>query len=127
MYLPSALAGFLVTRAHAQDIWGTENPGVQGMWAQIRSSVFDESDLAGGNLVESFTNAVIFFVFPLIGGAAVLLLIYAGIKMISGQGKDESFTEAKTIIFYALAGVVLAVLAATIIGYAVTFLQTMLS
>lgn len=126
--LPSSfIAGLLASRAYAaEDIWGTENDGVRQMWARIRSSVFDQSDLGNGDLVSSFTQAIINFVFPMIGGAAVLLLIYAGIKMVTGQGKEEAIAEAKKITLYALAGVVLAVLAATIVGYVGTFLQTML-
>lgn len=126
MHILSALTGLIVTRAAAQDIWGTQNEGVQQMWQMIRSSVYDQNDLGQGDLVSSFSAAVIGFVLPLVGGAAVLLIIYAGIKMVTGQGKEESFSEAKNITFYALAGVVLAILAATIIGYAGTFLQTML-
>lgn len=128
MHILSIIAGLLSTRAYAaEDIWGSENPGVQAMWLSIRSSVFDEGDIGGSNVLDSFAMAVYNFVFPLIGGAAVILLIYAGLKMVTGQGKDESFAEAKTIVFYALAGVVLAVLAVTIINYANTFLQTVLS
>lgn len=127
MHLFSSIAGLLISRAHAaQDIWGAENAGVQAMWQQIRSSVFDESDLGGGNLVSSISQAIINFVLPMVGGAAVVLIIYAGLKMIAGRGKDETLAEAKTITLYALLGVVLAVLATVIIGYAGTFLQTML-
>lgn len=127
MQLLSAIVGFLATRAHAaDDIWGTENAGVRAMWQRIRGTVYDQSDLGGGNLVDSLSSAIRNFVFPMVGGAAVILIIYAGLKLVTGRGKDETLSEAKTITMYALLGVVLAVLATVVIGYVGTFLQTML-
>jgi hypothetical protein len=108
-----SIFGLLITPAHAAlENWGSQNSGVSAMWEMIRGTVYTQQDP-----VAALSAATINFVFPLIGGAAVLMVLYAGIKMIWGRGSDESFTQAKTIVMYALGGVMLAVLAAAIVGF----------
>jgi H+/Cl- antiporter ClcA len=110
----SFLIGLIVPVAHAGnlDTWGAENSGVAAMWSMIRSTLYTQDDPVAG-----LSESAIGFVFPLVGACAVLVVLYAGIKMIWGRGKDDSVTKAKDMIFYALMGVVLAVLAATIVGF----------
>lgn len=122
MFLPSLIAGYLIPVAHAQDKWGNNAPGVSEMWKMISESLFTQA-----NPVTAITTNVVAFLFPLIGAAAVILIIYAGIKMITGQGKDDTITQAKTIVLYALVGVILAILSSTIVLYfAQTFLPGLL-
>lgn len=108
------LAGLVLDTAHAAsiDTWGNGGAGVSQMWSTIRGTLYTNTDP-----VNALSTATVGFVFPLIGGVAVLAVLYAGIKMISGQGKEESFSKAKEIIYYALGGVLLAMLATAIVGY----------
>lgn len=114
MHLLSSLIGLCITTAHAAslDDWGRGGAGVSGMWSAIRGTLYTRTDPVAG-----LSSATVGFFFPLIGGAAVLMVLYAGIKMITGQGKEESFSKAKDIIYYALGGVILAMLATAIVGY----------
>lgn len=53
-----------------------------------------------------------------IGPAAVLVILYAAIRMVTSAGNDETVRKSmKEIILYALLGLILAVLADTIISF----------
>lgn len=108
------LAGLLIDTAHAANLdnWGAGGAGVSGMWNAIRGTLYTRTDPVAG-----LSTATIGFFFPMIGGVAVLMVLYAGIKMITGQGKEDSFSKAKEIIYYALGGVILAMLATAIVGF----------
>jgi len=112
--LLALLTGLFLDTAHAANLdnWGNGGAGVSQMWSAIRGTLYTNADP-----VSALSGATIGFVFPLIGGAAVLAILYAGIRMITGQGKEESFSKAKEIIYYALGGVILAMLATAIVGY----------
>lgn len=109
--------GLLPTVAYAAGVQnvGQSNAGIGSMWRQICSVL--PCTVPGGNLISFLSNSIIKFVFPLIGGIAVLMVIYAGLRIIFSQGKDEAVTEAKKIILYAVLGVFF-----SMIGYAaITF------
>lgn len=110
----STLIGLLVTHAYAANVdsLGSGGAGVDGMWQKIRGTLYTQQDP-----VTALSSAIITFLLSIIGGVAVLLVIYASIKIVTGQGKDESISEAKDIIYYALLGIVLAILAAAIVGF----------
>lgn len=60
---------------------------------------------------------VLDIVIRLAGLAAVFVLIYAGIRYITSQGKPDSLEAAKQTITYAIIGLVLAIMGATIVGF----------
>ncbi len=112
----SHIIGLLIPVAHADlDDWGSGGAGVSAMWSQIRSSVF--TTVAGGDVVTGITRGIVSFVFPLIAASATILIIYAGIRMIISQGKEDGYTEGKKIIMYALAGLILSLLARSFIQF----------
>lgn len=106
------LIGLLPSRVFAAslDQWGASNPGVAGMWQKIRGTLYTQQDP-----VAALTGATVNFVFPLIGSAAVLLVIYAAIKIIASQGKEDAISDAKKIIMDALIGVILGLLATSVV------------
>lgn len=94
---------------------GAPNPGVQMMWARIcRTLPFCG---VGPAAPAFFVGKVIRFIFLAIGGIAVLMIIYAGIKLIIAQGSDEALTEARKIVLYAAAGIVLSIIGNALIVY----------
>lgn len=113
------LLRIFVQKAHAQVGAG---PGVDEMWETICSTL-PYCDL-GTNAPAFFSQRIVNFVFPLIVGAAVCVVIYAGIKMITGG--EEGYTEAKTIIMYGLVGIVLATLTGTVFVFIGSFLMPLL-
>ena len=119
MRIVTFLMGFLLPVAHAVtlDDAGTGAPGVGDMWGKICPLFLGGCNMTPGDAVTYFTERIMLFVGSLIGAVAVGMVIYAGIKMILSQGQDEGRTEAKKIILYALAGVVLMMIAAAVIGF----------
>lgn len=64
--------------------------------------------------------STIFTVFYItIGAIAVLLIVIAGLRYVLSQGDPTKIAEAKKMIIYTLAGVVVITLAATIVRYVV--------
>lgn len=101
------LLSLFIEHAHAQVGSG---PGVDQMWQTICSTL--PYCNVGTSAPAFFSQRIVNFVFPLIVGVAVCVIIYAGIKMITGG--EEGYGEAKTMIMYALAGIVLAILTSAI-------------
>ncbi len=112
-----ALIGFLAPGVCAADLsdWGQNNQGVSQMWQIIDSSLYTQ--VAGGDVVAALTFSAVNFIFPLISASGVILIMYAGIRMIASQGKDDDFTQGKTIIFYAAVGIILSLIARSAIQF----------
>lgn len=51
------------------------------------------------------------------GLLAVIFIIYGGFRYITSQGEPDSLQVAKNIITYAIVGLVVAILASTIVGF----------
>ncbi len=109
----------LIETAHAQVGSG---PGVDEMWDTICSTL-PYCDL-GTDAPAFFSQRIVNFVFPLIVGAAVCVIIYAGIKMVTGG--EEGYGEAKTIITYALGGLILSILTGSIFVFIGSYLLPLL-
>ena len=72
----------------------------------------------GAHGLEIITNIVSGFILWTIGPAAILLILYASIRLITSTGNDETIRKVwKEMIFYAILGLILAVLADTIINW----------
>jgi hypothetical protein len=68
----------------------------------------------GGNPLDLFLNVVGFGISILLtvfNAAAVIAIIYAGIRMVYAQGKADEFAKGKTIITWTIGGAVIANLA----------------
>lgn len=117
MRLLLAILDWLVPTAHAVVLQtaGSSNPGVQSMWTTICQTM----PFCGvGLLAPGFFGAkLVRFILSIIGGTAVVVIIYGGIKMLLSQGSEEALTEARKIVMYAAAGLILALLANVVIFY----------
>ncbi len=129
MLLLSFIINLLTPVAHAVVLnnagtWspnGGPNMGVISMWTTICSTL--PFCNVGAAAPVFFLGKVIRFIFLAIGGVAVCVIIYAGLTLVTSQGNDEVWTEAKKIIAYALGGIVLAILGNAVVTYViVTFL-----
>lgn len=104
MSILSVISGFFAQTAHAAD------PGVWGMYC----STFGACG-GGQTFLMDLAGRTATFIFQLVGGGAVLAVLYASVKLVIGgeSGKDE----AKKIIQYALGGLVLAIMGWSIVWY----------
>lgn len=90
-------------------------PGVQSMWATICSTL--PFCNLGTGAPAFFAQRALNLIFPLIAISAVVLIIYAGIKIIVANGSDDGVSSAKEILKYALGGLILSILATAIISF----------
>lgn len=97
-------------------------PGVSEMWQTICTTL-PYCNL-GTAAPAFFSQRIVSFVFPLIVAAAVCVVIYAGIKMITGG--EDGYTEAKSIITYAGIGIILATLVSAIFVFVGGYLLPLL-
>jgi hypothetical protein len=98
----------------AVDPYGGLNCGQAGdsTVCQTRGNTTDP--IAGPQgVVVKVTNIVAFVA----GAAAVLFIVFAGIKYITAQGDAQQISQAKQSIIYAAVGLVMIVLARQIINY----------
>ena len=129
MALLHFLIGFFTSDVHAVVLnnagtWspnGGPNQGIISMWSTICSTL--PFCNLGADAPVFFLAKFIRFIFSVIAGVGVCVIIYAGITLVTAPGSDEVWTEAKKIIAYALGGIVLAILGNAIVVYlTVTFL-----
>lgn len=103
-HLFSALFGLFVSTAFAAD------PGVWGAYC----STFGACG-GGQTFLIDLAGRTATFVFQLVGGGAVLAVLYAAVKLVvGGEGAKD---EAKKIVQYALGGLILAIMGWSIIIY----------
>lgn len=115
MKLLTALIGFFVPQAHAVlNEVGSSGAGVSGMWESICNTFPPAFCNLGLDGIAYAAGLVVDFVFAVIAGLAVLVIIFAGLKLIFSAGNEEAAGEAKKIILYALIGLLLALLAEVI-------------
>ena len=118
-----SLIGLLTPRVSAAVIeqLGTGAPGIDNMWGQFKQ-IFPHTDLGSQGLafvILMVTNIILRF----IGGIAVLMIIYGGIRMIMTVYDENSHGEAKKIVLSACIGLVLTVLADAIVMYVISVVQ----
>ena len=78
---------------------------------------------AGSAFAVQLGNRVIDFISEIIGGAAVIQLIWGAIKLITAGGEEEGKTKAKTIIAAALVGIFLAIMGKSFVYFLAAFFR----
>jgi hypothetical protein len=117
------LLGLFTRVAHAANIeqLGSGSPGIDAMWADLKS-IFPHTDYGSGGLGFAMllaTNIILRF----IGGIAVLMIVYGGIRMMLTVNNESAHEDAKKIVIYALLGLVLVIATDAIVLYAMNLLK----
>lgn len=123
MHVLFSLLGTLIEHAQATNIeqLGSGAPGIDAMWFELKS-IFPHTDYGSGGfafLMLLVTNIILRF----IGGIAVLIIVYGGIRLIMTVADENAHAEAKKIVLYAGLGLVLVIAADAIILYVMSLLQ----
>lgn len=113
----------VMSRAHAAVIEqiGAGAPGIDNMWADLKS-IFPHTDLGSQGLafvILMFTNLILRF----IGGIAILMIMYGGIRMIMTVADENAHGEAKKIVLYSCLGLILTIGADGIVMYVMRLVQ----
>jgi hypothetical protein len=106
----------LISTAYAENIerLGSGTPGIDQMWAIIRS-IFPYTDMGGRGLTFAALK-ITDFILKSIGALAVVMIMYAGLQMIAYG--EEGMQEAKKIVLYAVLGLIAAMVSDAVIIYA---------
>ncbi len=80
-----------------------------------------DADCSGGedgtNTLSKTINSVINLFSLIVGAASVIMIIYGGFKYITSGGNDDATKSAKNTILYALVGLIIVLLAQTIVKF----------
>ncbi|MDQ5914082.1 MAG: hypothetical protein QG623_701 [Patescibacteria group bacterium] len=80
-----------------------------------------EADCSGGedgeDTLAKTINSVINLFSLIVGAASVIMIIYGGFKYITSGGSDDNTKSAKNTILYALVGLIIVLLAQTIVKF----------
>lgn len=71
----------------------------------------------GESLSEGFVKPTINIILWVVGVAAVIVIIVAGLKYVTSSGNPSAVSSAKTTILYAVIGLVIAVTAYAIVNF----------
>ena len=104
-----------------EDLGGSTD-GVGHMWDSINKYLPDSHRGAGGgagaNGVLIITGIVISTIMWAIGSAAVVVILYAAIRIVTSAGNEETVRKAwKEMILYACLGLIFAILSDVIVNY----------
>ncbi len=92
----------------AQGIWGACNQAAGG-------SAICEDQTEATDIVKQLINLFLF----VIGALSVIMIVHSGFKYVSSRGEAEQVKSAKNTLLYAVAGLIVAMLAFTIVNFVV--------
>ncbi len=105
--------------ANAVDIFrGTCNAGGAGSGSTVCKSVSDQQGHLNQNPIITIIKGAIDVISFLVGIAAIIGLVVSGLRLITSGGNAESVASARSGITYSLVGIMVVVLAQTIVVFA---------
>ena len=114
------LFGILLTqKASAMGLADIGAGFMTGMWIDVCTILPYCGQGATG--VALVTGIIIQTVLWLIGSAAVLIILYAAVRIVASGGNDEMLSKGKKMIFYAVLGLLFAVLTSAIVNFVFAF------
>lgn len=112
MKLALLLTGLFVPAARAQDLWG--------LWQPACSDLQPGCGEGPANLFTSTFPNLAVFMLQIATGLSVLFIVWAGVQLVLNMGDDGKIGQQKTGIFYALAGLFVAIASQLIVSFVVT-------
>ncbi len=101
---------------------GSNAPGISQMWSDIKCA-FPHTDLGAQGFTFVLARMVD-IILRFIGGGAVLMIIYGGIRMMMTVADENSHSEAKKVVLYACLGLILAIMADAIVLYTISLVES---
>lgn len=115
-YLVAVLTVAIISANNSMAVSG----GVQGGMNAARGSNLPDTIFGDTGVFTTVVNTLLFVV----GGVAVIMIIFGGFRYIISGGKAESVTSAKNTILYAIVGIIIALLSYAILNFIVNSLTT---
>lgn len=69
----------------------------------------------GSSAPQFFLDKITNFVFSIIVGVAIIIIIWAGIRLVTSAGDEQRITEARTTIIWVVVGLLAALVARTVV------------
>ncbi len=104
--------GFLIEKAHASPYYGVYCDALGTYCGDGRAFIV--------HLAARTANVI---VVPVIGGVAVIAILWASVKMMASFGEDQGKEDAKKIIIAAVVGIFLAITGAAIVSWVCRVVQ----
>lgn len=108
----SLLFGALIPTAQAQDLWS--------LWSPACSSLQPGCGAGPANIFMNTLPNLAVFMLQLATGLSVFFIVWAGVKLVTNMGDEGKIGEQKTGIFYALAGLFVAIVSQLIVSFVAT-------
>jgi len=80
------------------------------------ASVIDTSNLPKANADQATVQNVLNVVFALVGSITLLIIVIAGLRYITARGDPNAVSQAKKALIYAIIGLVI-----TLVAYSIVF------
>jgi uncharacterized membrane protein YidH (DUF202 family) len=84
------------------------------------AAAIDVSPLPDVQADQASVENILRFVFALLGAIALVVMTYAGFKYVISRGEPQEVAKAKNTIVYAAIGIVVSMLAYTIVTFTIT-------
>ena len=99
---------------------GTAFAQSAGFWSNPQRG--EVPDVATQQTLGQGITGIINFFLGILGLIAVAFLIYAGVLMVTAGGNEDQVGKAKTIITYAVVGLIIIILAYSIVQFVISVL-----
>lgn len=104
-----------LTLAHASVARAAFSGGVQAGADSARGADQPTNLFGMGGMFQTVSNVLLF----LVGAIAVVMIIYGGIRYVLSGGDSNNVSAAKNTILYALVGVIVAILAYSVVNFVI--------
>lgn len=94
------------------------NPGCETNLSAAECALLKQDEISQGS-TNNRIQTIIYTALGILGGLAVIMIIFAGFTYTTSAGDAQKITTAKNMILYALIGIAVAILATSIV-YLVT-------
>jgi len=86
----------------------------------IGTAVNEVNPSPNGDKLPDIIKKIVNLLLYVIGAVAVIMIVVGGIKYVVSNGDSSAVTSAKNTIFYAVIGIVVAILAYAIVNFVIT-------
>lgn len=101
----------------SQDCEPTYND--QGQCVNAGGSVVNNSECESSNRINSLVTNIVNIFSIIVGIVAVVMIVWSGFRYVTSAGDSSNITAAKTTIIYAIIGIIVVVLAQTIVRFVI--------
>ncbi len=86
----------------------------------VSTGINSVGNTGGGTNLPAIIKTIVNILLFVIGAVAVIMIVVGGIKYVTSNGDSSAVTNAKNTIFYAVIGLIVAVMAYAIVNFVVT-------